>query len=272
MNAIRRCKPLLGTFVEVSVQDNVSDKALINLTDRVFDEISLIERSMSFHDVGSELSKINRIASQQPVTISENMHQVLKQALTLSDLTQGRYDVSIAPKLVEQHLLPNHGYQAVVNANWQDIDLQRDKIYFKNPLILDLGGIAKGFAVDKAVSTAEGCEITVNAGGDLKMSHWQGKAASIRLPKSPIEKQFAVPMQAASLASSGHYFLEKNTMAIIDPIGDTKPDTERSVSVFAESCMLADALTKVVYLDNNVESLLSNLSASAMQFNHQGLI
>jgi thiamine biosynthesis lipoprotein len=259
---------MLGTFVEVSVQDTVSEKALIAITTRIFDVIAKVERAMSFHDPKSELSDINRYAHLHPVPISKEMHQVLNQALMLSELTQGRYDITMTPKLIERKILPDQGYQYSPTSTWQDIQLDEREIYFRQPLILDLGGIAKGFAVDQAVAAAQECDVIVNAGGDLKMSHWQDKTASIRLPQSPIEKQVTVPMQAASLASSGHYFQQQDVMAIIDPTGQIMPDRDVSVSVFAESCMLADALTKVVYLDNNVEGLLSDFNATAMRFDH----
>ena len=200
--------------------------------------------------------------------ISEDMYQVLNQALMLSQLTQGLYDITMTPKLIERKILPDLGYHYSPTSTWQDIRLDENEIYFRQPLILDLGGIAKGFAVDKAVAAAQECDVIVNAGGDLKMTHWQDKTASIRLPQSPIEKQVTVPMQAAALASSGHYFQQQDVMAIIDPTGQIKADRDVSVSVFAESCMLADALTKVVYLENNVDSLLSDLNATAMRFDH----
>ena len=58
MKNIQRCKPMLGTFVEISVQDTVSEKALIEITTRVFDVIAQVDQAMSFHDPKSELSEI----------------------------------------------------------------------------------------------------------------------------------------------------------------------------------------------------------------------
>ena len=61
-NHIKRCKPLLGTYVEVSVSSESDDNALLDITEYVFSEIQRIENLMSFHNPDSELSYVNREA------------------------------------------------------------------------------------------------------------------------------------------------------------------------------------------------------------------
>lgn len=262
---------MLGTFVEVSVQDKVSDKSLIQLTNTLFKQIEIVEGLMNFHNTESELSYINRHAHLNPVSISADMVIVITQALTLSQLTEGLYDISIAPKLIASGLLPDYGYEVDPTAHWQDIILDDNNVYFQKPLIIDLGGIAKGYAVDKAVAAAQGCEVIVNAGGDLKMSHWQNKLASVRVPYSVTGKTVDIPMQASALATSGHYFLD-GKVAIIDPKNKQKIDEDISISIFAESCMLADALTKVAFLYQESQPIFSALQASVLCLNRHGEI
>lgn len=263
---------MLGTFVEVSVQDNVSDKALADISNSMFAAISGVEQEMGFHHFDSALSFINRHAVERKVAISSDMYQVINTALTLSKLTQGRYDITVSPALIKQQLLPDYHYQFNANADWQSIQLDQQQIWFEQPVIIDLGGIAKGFAVDKAIAAANDCEAVVNAGGDMKMTHWQDKTVSIRLPNSSLAESYELLMQSAAVASSGHDFLTDNTQHIVDPKGRINVDFNLNVSVFADSCMLADALTKVVYLEGDSEPLLSQFNAIACRFDKQGLL
>ncbi len=270
MNTLQRCKPLLGTFVEVTVQDDVSDKALIEQSNAVFKEIEHIESTMSFHNKYSELSFINRYAHRRPVSMSKDMSKVINQALVLSYLTKGVYDISVAPDLVSSGLLPDHDYDVDPHASWQDVVIISERIHFNRPLTLDLGGIAKGYAVDKAVAAADGnCQVIVNAGGDLKMSHWQNQHASIRVPDSTSGQTIDIPMQAAAVATSGHYFLDGD-IAIVNANTKQKVDDDISVSVFSNSCMLADALTKVDFLYEGSASIISAFQAKTFRMDRSG--
>lgn len=270
MNTLHRCKPQLGTFIEVSVTGDVSDKALINLSNNVFKHCADVETKMSFHNANSELSHINSNAHLQPITMSEDMTKVMSLALQLSKLTNGLYDVTIAPELVASGLLPNHGLELDPTSNWKDISIVGNQIYFQRPLAIDLGGIAKGYAVDKAMTLAPpDCQVTINAGGDLKMSHWQTQTASLRVPYSPSSETKDIPMQAAALATSGHYFLDGN-IAIINPLTKLASNHDISISVFSDSCMLADALTKVAFLCQDSQPIFSSLNASFICLDREG--
>ncbi|MBV1885756.1 MAG: FAD:protein FMN transferase, partial [Parvibaculaceae bacterium] len=174
MNTLSRCKPLLGTFVEVSVSANTSDKELIALSNQAFDEIDIIHRLMSFHDETSELSRLNKTAHLKPHMLSKDMGAVLSQALSLSALTDGLFDVSIGQELVAQGSLPNHLARQHSSGSWKDIVLDEEKVFFKKPLLIDLGGIAKGYAVDCALKKLSSAHSAlVNAGGDLACTDWQ---------------------------------------------------------------------------------------------------
>ncbi|MBT3513314.1 MAG: FAD:protein FMN transferase [Nitrosomonadales bacterium] len=273
-NHIKRCKPLLGTYVEVSVlSENNNNNTLIDLSECVFSEIQRIENLMSFHDLDSELSYINREAYNYPCSISKDMEEVLLAALNLSKVTNGIYDISIAPSLVRNGILPDQSIDVDDRANWQDISIANGKISFKRKLLIDLGGIAKGYAVDRALCLVEDQvkNITVNAGGDLRIKEWSGESVGIKASDTKGSNSLIfVPMHQAALATSSNYYMDVNKSAIIDPFTKKELKDKKSISVFASSCMLADALTKVAFLDITLIPIFKPLGVKVISIDESG--
>ncbi|NQZ59033.1 MAG: FAD:protein FMN transferase [Lentisphaeraceae bacterium] len=270
-NSISMCRPHLGSYVEVDISGAASDDTLVDWSLSIFAEILRIEKMMSFHDPQSELSHINKNASQTPCSISPEMNEILQLALSLSNTTTGMYDISIAAELVKNGALPDHNFEVSSSANWQDIELTDDSIFFHQPLLIDLGGIAKGYAVDRAFKILgelpEDTEVTINAGGDLRMNSWNGKQIGVRVPQDRFGSLTIkeIPMQNTAMASSSWYFNEGDH-TILSPDNKKPIKDKRSVSVFANSCMLADALTKVVFLAPNFLEVLTSFNATAVVF------
>lgn len=287
MNTLTRCKPLLGTYVEVSIFADIDNQALFEMSNAAFAEIEQIQQLMGFHDPETELSQLNRKAHLKPCHISPQMVKVIGQALELSKLTEGVFDITIAPELIKQGLLPDvHQH---VSGNWRDIQLESDQIYFNQPLLIDLGGIAKGYAVDCALAVCDReADVVINAGGDLRMSHWQDQQIAIRHPELESGEMISVDMQNTALATSAPYFVEDQQSfameggitrdmkgggnngpksAMICPFSRQPVNYQQSVSVFAPSCMLADALTKIAVLEPHFEPVLQTLGAEALVVN-----
>ena len=84
--SIQRCKPILGTYVEVSLTGRVPESELIQISEDLFKELERIHNLMSFHDEGSELSLINQNAHQEKVLISADTYAVLNQAIEMSNV------------------------------------------------------------------------------------------------------------------------------------------------------------------------------------------
>ena len=275
-NHIKRCKPLLGTYVEVSVSSESDDNTLLDITEYVFSEIQRIENLMSFHNPDSELSYVNREAYRHSCPISKDMEEVLTAALTLSKITNGIYDISIAPTLVRNGLLPD--YLPNVDdeqANWQDVSIVNGNISFERKVLLDLGGIAKGYAVDRALCIVKNLveNITVNAGGDLRMKEWSGQSVGIKASNTKgLKFIIRAPMHQAAVATSGNYYMGRNKSSIIHPSTKKAVKDKRSVSVFASSCMLADALTKVAFLDINLMPIFNSYGAKVISVDENGNI
>ena len=271
MNTIHRCKPLLGTFVEISITADESGSELISLSKTMFDEIQSVQAKMSFHDTSSELNHINQYAHKKPIEMSEHMAIVIKHALSLSQSTQGDYDISVAKQLVKQGKLPDYNFTHSHQSDWQDIVIDNNHIYFKQPMLLDLGGIAKGFAVDRAIEvTNKQYDVTVNAGGDLRMTQWRNKQIPIRVPYSASGETVTIERQAPALATSGQYF---NHGHIVSPEQkNIWVDSDLSISIFADSCMVADSLTKVSILHDKSEAIISAFNAHEVKLNRNGKI
>ena len=251
MSSLARCQPSLGTYVEISVSGDVSEDELIFASNAAFLKIKLVQSLMSFHDEESELTRINRYAAREPVPISLETKFVLEQALWLSEKTDGLFDITVAPKLVASKALPNHNFDLSPTGTWRDIVIVDNEVRFTKPLLLDLGGIAKGYAVDQAINAVDdSINITVNAGGDLRMRPWRGNQVEVRHPRSPHSESIQIQMKNRAVATSATYYSENGVVIVSkEPSASINPNENISVSVFAKDCLLADALTKVAYLD-----------------------
>lgn len=265
MSSIQQCRPLLGTYVKVLVRGEQTEDQLLAHSLRVFAEIERIQGLMSFHDPDSELSRINAQAHRRPLPLSDEMQEVLSLALQLGAQTAGRFDLSIASDLVRLGVLPDHRKKPDRAASWRDIHLVDGTVFFARPLQIDLGGIAKGYAVDRGLAQLdEGVQAIINAGGDLRMSHWQDELVEIRIPATePDNAGFVqLPMQAPAMATSAptpgcHH-------PVVSPATHQPLADPRSVSVFAPRCMVADALAKAVFLTPDCEPLLAHYAATAV--------
>ena len=273
-NTIKRSKPLLGTYVSVELAADLDTNTLMDISNKVFIEIEQIQQSMSFHDPESELSFINSEAAICPCLISADLSAVLETAIHLSAVTDGRYDISIAPELIRGGLLPDSGQLVHDAASWRDIHLDNNLIQFDKPLLIDLGGIAKGYAVDKAYMAV--CDqvdnLVINAGGDLRVKHWQEESVGIKSPDLNRHQLVTVTMAESAIATTAAYYHGNGQQSIIDPDTREPLDDPRSISVFAPSCMLADALTKVVLLAENAGEVLQTLHASALIIDQTGTL
>ncbi|MDD5140410.1 MAG: FAD:protein FMN transferase [Verrucomicrobiales bacterium] len=265
---IRRCRPLLGTFVEITASGNAWHRLGLNpaldlpsrcsafheAVDAAFAAMKKIQNMMSAHDPASELSLLNREAAHRIVTVSRETYEVLRRADRMAVESKGAFDYTVAPTLARWGLLPAT-LQCENAGNWRDVLLlRRRQVRFLRPLTLDLGGIAKGFAVDQAIEVLREHGVAsamVNAGGDLRVFGAQSSRIHLRHPSQPQQFAHRIELAQAALATSSPCFTEKNLHGqrvshLVDSIRQTAVTGVISVSVRAQECWLADALTKVV--------------------------
>lgn len=277
----RKCRPALGTFVEIVFESQMASLAVCDEIIEVgFEKINLIHRQMSFQHSSSELSNINRLALQQPVSISAEIAAVVQASLALSQQTDGLFDISIGADLVRYGVLPDH--QGRSNsydpcANWTDIELnlpdprkasansEGASIRFHKAMCLDLSGIAKGYAVDCAFDAmfdrainlgVEPQQIIVNAGGDLRQLFWKDKEISVRVPIGfrgvRYDKHIMQgPAMAVSIVGHGHQageIVNPKTNTVLNKgfwSGVKRAASPTVIIAYDNQCMMADAKTKI---------------------------
>ncbi|MBI2517153.1 MAG: FAD:protein FMN transferase [Opitutae bacterium] len=268
---LRRARPLLGTLVEVQVAAPSPARADCALR-AGFAAIERVQASMSFHDPASDLSRLNRDGARGPVRVHPWLHTLLRRAQKLHAATDGLFDIAVAPALVRGGWLPRTATHAGASrATTADLVLLTDnRVRFRRPLLIDLGGVAKGFAVDQAVAALRRHGATagiVNAGGDLRVFGAHSATIHIRLPESPGEFLALDALRDTALATSAHYFAQRRVQGtlrapIFHPHLRRFAAEQRSVSVQARECWLADALCKVVWLAGPAASPILRISGA----------
>lgn len=247
---IRRAQPWLGTIVDITAD---CDQAGLNAA---FARIAQVQRLMSFHDPASDIARFNRAAAGTRLELHADTTAVLQLAEQLRLETDGIFNIACAPRLVKAGLLPAPAADAVLYQPAQALmQWTTDGCLVKLASgWIDVGGIAKGYAVDLAVEALQqagaraGC---VNAGGDLRVFGQRDWPVSLRHPQQPQRLLPAVQLRDEAMATSATYFSRREQhgrsySALIDGRDGRSILGSSSISVRAPRCVLADALTKVV--------------------------
>lgn len=261
---MQACRPLLGTYVEIRVGHSRSDAEVMAM-DRAYRAIMLVQSLMSLREASSDLSHLNRAAYVEPQSIHPWTYQVLERAVDIYRASDGLFDCNVARRLADWGLLPGTVVAPDTDpgqgaASMDDLVFHRDgRVGARRRLSLDLGGIAKGFAVDKAAEAllSEGVRWgVVNAGGDLRVVGDVEEAIHVRDPRDPSRLHFLGSLRDGAVATSGSYFSRElasspNVSALVNPRSGQPLVSDHSYSVIAPECMTADALTKVLALSGN---------------------
>lgn len=272
---LRRIRPWLGTYVHIDVTapDPQAAEAALQAA---FERIAAVHQAMSFHAPDSDVSRLNRNAHLLPMAVDAHTVAVLRAACHFAQLSNGVFDPTIAPTLVRQGLLPcPAATDTDHDASWQDIEISDDgQVRFRRPLWIDLGGIAKGYAVDLAIDALEHAGVQdacVNAGGDLRHFSRVGRRHPLAV-RHPADASRSIPLGHTAnkaVASSGEFLLgrrdgQADASPIVHPRRGIAQSRPRSVTVIANTCCEADALTKIVgLLGRDASPLLAQLGASA---------
>ena len=277
-NEIRRARPWLGTIVEIGARGANASTAI----EAAFREVEIVHRLMSFHEPSSDISRINRASPGTIVQIDSKTHEVLAYAQLLSRLSHGAFDVTVGGKLVEKGLLPRPEGSGRFdrNASFEDIVLLPDQsVRLRRRAWIDLGGIAKGFAVDRAIMVLKRSGLAsgiVNAGGDL-LVFGGSQPVYIRHPVHPSRMlQLGMILDSAVATSSGCFTRRQQFETVKDPLIDRNRNRQVNwgvgVTVIATRCITADALTKIVRLaPRRAVGILSQLCARALIIDRRGV-
>jgi FAD:protein FMN transferase len=274
-NGMRRARPLLGTFIEIH-SSGATHAATERAIDAAYAAIECVHRLMSFHDAGSDVGRLNRDARDRAVAVDPWTYRVLETALGLHRRSGGVFDIAVAPALQRLGLLPGRlegAEQALGETATSDaIELLPPRhVRFHHPALkIDLGGIAKGFAVDFVLRGCDQSSGLVNAGGDLAVFGPTTQRIDIRDPRQPGRSLCQVAIANGTLASSAGRFdplqpADIFSATTIDPATGEPVAEFVGASVCAPSCIIADALTKIVLISGKkAAGLLKAYAASAL--------
>jgi thiamine biosynthesis lipoprotein len=229
---IARAQVWLGTLVEIALPPAcASDERFA----AAFAAIAHVHRVMSAHDTRSDLARIARDAHRATVVVDGETYAVLRLAQALHRESGGAFDVTTPPHvgMATLRLEPAH------------------RVWTTAPTAIDLGGIAKGHAVDCAVDALRAADARagrVNAGGDLRVfgdDAWL--PIRVRHPRDPAWTLPLFDLRDSAVATSADYFRDGRA-GLTDPRARASPGFATSITVTAPTCALADALTKIVAL------------------------
>jgi thiamine biosynthesis lipoprotein len=269
-----KVETIMGTLVEVkAVVGNRSTGDVDSAVATAFDAVRRVDSLMSTYKEDSEVSEINRRADTEPVRISPETYEVIDKALQLSRASNGAFDVTVMPLLEiwgfakgREKAVPSQAEiderLACVSYGSIDLDPAKREIMLKRQgAKIDLGGIAKGYAVDSAVKSlvANGIDAAlVNAGGDLYCLGGKARGKGWRIAvKDPVNEDGLlghVELTDKAIATSGdyqNYFMVDGVRYshILDPrTGRPCVRSPRSVTVVAETCAGADGLATAVFV------------------------
>ncbi len=267
----RRARALLGTIVEIAATGPAAAVAVAAGFDAILD----IHRLMSFHELESDVSRINMARAGEEIEVNPHTHRVLRFARRVSAACGGVFDVTVGESLMRHGLLPMLPAKDARSrdATWRDLEvLAGNRVRWRRAGCIDLGGIAKGYAVDVAIEILQLHAVTagvVNAGGDLRI-FGEPRPVHVRLPEAPGMLTELGSFGDCALATSAAYFsgVDSDGGSLEPLVGpERRIDSARcgSATVIAAQCMTADALTKVVRLAPHLASrVLDSFDARAI--------
>ena len=265
---LKREEAIMGTAIVVELWSDAAAAGEAAI-DAVMAEMHRIDRAMSPHKDDSELSRINREAGAAPVRLSDEMTSLLTRAESFARLTGGAFDITYAAvgQLYDYRARVRPSAEALARAcravGWRGLALDRGArtVRFTRPgMRIDLGGFAKGYAVDNAARILHALGIRhamVSAGGDSRViGDRRGRpwTIGIRDPRRGSGDVVAVlPLEDVSISTSGDYerFFDdggERFHHLIDPATGRSPKDLRSVTVLAEDGLTSEALSKAVFV------------------------
>jgi len=248
------------------------DQPLRQTVDAAFDEVDRIDRLMSHYKPDSPLSRLNRDAAKKPIKAEPELFDFLAECLRYSRASDGAFDITVGPLMKAwgffrgEGRMPSQqelsaarrcvGYQHVI------LNAQERTVFFDRAGVeLDLGGIAKGYAVDRAVAVLKQRGIKnalVSAGGSTiyglgappKEIGWEVK---LQDPVAPYQTALTVRLKDQALSVSGSYekFFEmggRRYSHIMDPRTGRPVEGILSVAVVTDTGTAGDALDNVFYV------------------------
>lgn len=261
----------MGTITDFTVFGENAEEAIQRGKDILID----IEQKMSLSIDSSEVNEINRQAGIKPVPVSEDTFEVIKKGVFFSELTEGRFDISIAP-ITQLWNIGQDGQRiptdeeiekalSLVNYELISIDEEKRTVFLeKEGMKIDLGGIAKGYAADKVIQEFKDLGIEnalVSVGGNIKVvgeniqkdRPWR---VGLRHPRGARGSHFALTdlHDGETVVSSGDYerYFTENDIRYHHIFDGRTGKPSRTdiigVSILTNNSMFADGISTSIFL------------------------
>ncbi len=232
----------------------------------IFAEMHRIDGLMSPYKPDSEISFINNNAAIASIEISKEISALIRRSLDFSELSHGAFDITFASIGYRyDYRKQQKPSQAFIDLNLSAVDyhhirLEGTRIKFENMSVrIDLGGIAKGYAVDRAVQIVSGCgirEAMISAGGDSRiLGRKRGEPwiIGIRHPRKPNDLALVLPLSDTAISTSGDYqrFFINNGQRIhhiINPQTGRSAGQSWSTTVTGPDALTTDALSTTIFV------------------------
>lgn len=259
--------PVMGTEVQIRFYLEDNNKAF-QAKQAVIDEMHRINQSMSPYIETSELSKVNRNSAIKPVKVSKELFKLLKKSKEISNLTNGAFDITfrsvgyLYDYREKRKPTQNELKEKLQAVNYQSLILNENKMtvsFNHQDVKIDLGGIAKGHAVDNSIRILKSYgvkEASVTAGGDtFVLGDNNGKMwnVGIRHPRAESKLVSILPLADTAVSTSGDYerfFIENGERIhhILNPKTGQSVNEVQSVTILTDNSTYADALSTSVFV------------------------
>ena len=257
----------MGTRIRVELwaEERTAGETAI---DAVMREMERIDAAMSTYKPSSEISRVNAQAARAPLRISAELFDLLTTAVEYSRITDGAFDITYASVGFmydfRRHRKPTEAQieAALPAVNYRNLELdpRRHTVHFSRPGVrIDLGGIAKGYAVDRGIAILQQRGIRhalVSAGGDSRIIGDRfGKpwVVGIRHPDHKEQVIARIPLVDTAISTSGDYerYFDENGVRyhhIIDPATGHPASKVRSATILAPTATRTDGLSKTAFV------------------------
>lgn len=267
-NPLSKTEYFMGTVVTVTLYDNKSEKII----DKAFEEVKKIEQLVSINMEGTELDEVNNNAGIKPVKVSDDTYNIIKKGLEYSSLTHGSFDITIGPLVklwsigLPEAKVPTldeiKGTLKYINYKDVEINDSEKTVFLKKPgMIIDLGGIAKGYTADVIAQTLkdEGVEkAIIDLGGNVYALGEKSENTLWRIGiQNPDQTRGeivgSINVKDKSIVTSGIYerFIEQDGVKyhhILSPETGYPYDNEiAGVTIISDKSIDGDALSTSVF-------------------------
>ncbi len=265
-------RDIMGTRVSVELWHEEAASA-IECSEQVFAEMRRIEDLMSTYKDDSEISYINNNAATNPVAISDEMMHLVNRSLHFSEISKGAFDITYASVgyaydyRKRQQPSDESISEKLPAIDYHHIMISEDNIQFGNDAVrIDLGGIAKGYAVDRAADIIGQCGIAqamVSAGGDSRIiGDRKGRPwiIGIKHPRNPEGIAIRLPLSETAVSTSGDYerfFIDNGNRVhhIINPATGRSATASWSATVVGPDALTTDALSTTIFILGAIDGI-----------------